>query len=46
MIDLLLERCAGVTSKLDKRSPESRGWSSRWRMTLPETEEEVRTWVS
>lgn len=46
VIDLLLERCAGVTSKLDKRSPESRGWSSRWRMTLPETEEEVRTWVS
>lgn len=46
VIEQLQERCVGVTSKLDKRSSESRGWSNRWRMTLPETEEEVRSWVS
>ena len=46
VLELLSARCSGVTSKLDKRSSESRGWSRRWRMTLPETEEEVRSWVS
>ena len=46
VIEQLQERCVSVTSKLDKRSSESRGWSNRWRMTLPETEEEVRSWVS
>ena len=33
-------------SKLDPRSQENRGWSRRWRLYLPESEEEVLSWTS
>lgn len=31
--------------RLDKDSAKSRGWSRRWRLCLPEREEEVRGWL-
>lgn len=35
----------GGPFKLDKDSTESRGWSRRWRLCLPEEEEEVGKWL-
>lgn len=32
--------------RLDPKTEETRGWSSRWRLCLPETEEEVLSWTS
>lgn len=32
-------------SKLDPKSQENRGWSRRWRLYLPESEEEVLSWT-
>ncbi len=32
--------------RLDPKVEETRGWSSRWRLCLPETEEEVLSWTS
>jgi len=33
-------------SKLDPKSRENRGWSRRWKLYLPESEEEVLSWTS
>lgn len=44
-LDLLRAASAGVTSRLDKRAPSSRGWAKGWNMCLPETEDEVVSWV-
>lgn len=33
-------------SKLDPKAKENRGWSLRWKLYLPETEEEVLSWTS
>lgn len=35
----------GGPFKLDKSSKESRGWSSRWKLCLPENEEEIKEWL-
>lgn len=32
--------------RLDPKAKETKGWSSRWRLCLPETEEEVLSWTS
>lgn len=45
VLDLLRSASAGVASKLDKRAPSSRGWAKGWSMCLPDTEEEVASWV-
>lgn len=45
ILDLLRSASAGVASKLDKRAPSSRGWAKEWNMCLPDTEEEVASWV-
>lgn len=42
----LEERLGRGPSKLDPRSGENRGWSRRWRLYLPESEDEVLSWVS
>ena len=39
------EMAKGGPFKLDKDSTESRGWSRRWRLCLPEEEEEVGKWL-
>ena len=44
-----LEKLSGMANggpyKLDKNSSRSHGWSRRWRLCLPATEEEVGRWV-
>ncbi len=35
----------GGPFRLDKDSAESRGWSRRWRLCLPEEEEEIEKWL-
>lgn len=45
VIDRLRQASAGTVSKFDKRATATRGWSSRWNMRLPETEEEVASWA-
>lgn len=44
-LGLLHSASAGVSSKLDKRAPSSRGWAKEWNMCLPDTEEEVASWA-
>ena len=45
VIDRLREASAGTVSKLDKRAAATRGWSGEWNMRLPESAEEVASWV-
>lgn len=45
VIDRLRRASAGTVSKFDKRAAAARGWSSRWNMRLPETEEEIASWA-
>lgn len=42
----LEERLGHGPSKLDPKAKENRGWSLRWKLYLPETEEEVLSWTS
>ena len=42
----LEERFGRGPSKLDPQAKENRGWSLRWKLYLPETEEEVLSWTS
>lgn len=42
----LLAASKGVVSKLDKNSTVTRGWLRKWNMRLPESGEEVRSWIS
>lgn len=44
-LDELEGMAKGGPFKLDKDSTESRGWSRRWRLCLPEEEEEVGKWL-
>lgn len=45
VLDELEGMAKGGPFKLDKDSTESRGWSRRWRLCLPEKEEEVVKWL-
>ena len=45
VLDELEGMAKGGPFKLDKDSTESRGWSRRWRLCLPEKEEEVAKWL-
>lgn len=45
VLDELDEMAKGGPFKLDKDSTESRGWSRRWRLCLPEEEEEIGKWL-
>ena len=45
MLDEFEKMAKGGPFKLDKDSAESRGWSRRWRLCLPEKEEEVGKWL-
>lgn len=42
----LEKRLGRGPSKLDPKSPKNRGWSLRWKLYLPETVEEVLSWIS
>jgi predicted transcriptional regulator of viral defense system len=42
----LKERLGRGPSKLDPKSQENRGWNRRWKLYLPESEEEVLSWTS
>lgn len=42
----LEERLGRGPSRLDPKTKENRGWSPRWKLYLPETEEEVLSWTS
>lgn len=44
-LDRFEKLAQGGPFKLDKKSLVSNGWSKRWRLCLPETEEEVASWV-
>lgn len=44
-LDALEAMAKGGPFKLDKNSKESRGWSSCWRLCLPESEEEIKEWL-
>lgn len=44
-LERLREASAGTVSKLDKRSPATKGWSRSWSMRLPETAEELASWT-
>lgn len=39
-------RLGSGPSKLDPRAKENGGWSPRWKLCLPETEDEVLSWTS
>ena len=39
-------RLGNGPSKLDPKAKENRGWSPRWKLYLPEMEEEVLSWIS
>lgn len=45
VLDEFEKMAKGGPFKLDKDSTESRGWSRRWRLCLPEKEEEVGEWL-
>ena len=45
VLDEFEKMAKGGPFKLDKDSAESRGWSRRWRLCLPEKEEEVGKWL-
>ncbi len=45
VIDRLRQASNGTVSKLDKRTTVTMGWSSGWNMRLPETEEEIASWI-
>lgn len=45
VLDELEGMAKGGPFKLDKDSTESHGWSRRWRLCLPEEEEEVGKWL-
>ena len=45
VLDEFEEMAKGGPFKLDKDSTESRGWSRRWRLCLPEKEEEIKKWL-
>ena len=45
VLDELEGMARGGPFKLDKDSTESRGWSRRWRLCLPEEEEEIGKWL-
>ena len=44
-LDEFEEMAKGGPFKLDKDSTESHGWSRRWRLCLPEIEEETKKWL-
>lgn len=46
MLDDFEKMAKGGPFKLDKDSAKSRGWSRRWRLCLPEREEEIRGWMA
>lgn len=45
VLDEFDEMAKGGPFKLDKDSTESHGWSRRWRLCLPEKEEEIKKWL-
>lgn len=45
MLDEFEEMAKGGPFRLDKDSTESRGWSRRWKLCLPEEEEELEKWL-
>lgn len=45
VLDAFEEMAKGGPFRLDKDSTRSRGWSRRWRLCLPEEEEEVGKWL-
>ncbi|WP_172623479.1 type IV toxin-antitoxin system AbiEi family antitoxin domain-containing protein [Arabiibacter massiliensis] len=45
VLERLLAASRGVVSKLDKGSTATRGWSRKWNMRLPESVEEVKSWI-
>lgn len=45
VLDEFEEMAKGGPFKLDKDSTESHGWSRRWRLCLPEKEEETKKWL-
>lgn len=45
VLERLREASAGTVSKLDKRATTTRGWLREWNMRLPESTEEVASWV-
>ena len=46
ILDELESRLSKGPYRLDPKAKETKGWSSRWRLCLPETEEEVLSWTS
>ena len=45
VLDCFEEMAKGGPFKMDKNSAASRGWSRRWRLCLPEEEEEMSGWL-
>lgn len=45
-LEALRLACRSVSSKLDKNSSTTRGWSQKWQMRLPESDEEVESWTT
>lgn len=44
-LDAFEAKASGGPFKLDPGARESRGWSSRWKLCLPEEEEEIEEWL-